>query len=38
MHVGAFVHGRLDPVEAEPGTASVVELKRAGASRAGAPE
>jgi cytoskeletal protein CcmA (bactofilin family) len=38
MHVGAFVHGRLEPVEAEPGTASVVALKRAGASRAGAPE
>ena len=28
MHVGAFVHGRLDPVDAEPGTASVLELKR----------
>jgi hypothetical protein len=38
MHVGAFVHGRLDPVEAEPGMASVVELKRAGTSRAGTPE
>jgi len=29
MHLGAVVHGRLN--HAEPGTASVVELKRAGA-------
>jgi len=38
MHVGAFVQGRLDPAEAEPGTASVVELKRVGTGRAGVPE
>jgi cytoskeletal protein CcmA (bactofilin family) len=30
MHVGAFVQGRLEPVDAEPGMASVVELKRKG--------
>ena len=29
MHVGAVIQGRLD--HAEPGTASVVELKRVGA-------
>jgi cytoskeletal protein CcmA (bactofilin family) len=38
MHVGAFVQGRLEPVEAAPGPASVVELKRAGTGRAGVPE
>lgn len=32
MHVGAVIQGRLDPVPAEPGTGSVVELKRAGAT------
>jgi len=36
IHVGAFVQGRLDPVEGEPGTASVVELKRGTAGRFGA--
>lgn len=30
MHIGAVVEGRLEPVQGEPGTAAVVELKRAG--------
>lgn len=30
MHVGAAIQGRLDPGTAEPGSASVVELKRGG--------
>jgi hypothetical protein len=30
MHIGAQIHGRLEPSQAEPGTAAVVELKRAG--------
>lgn len=30
MHVGAVIQGRLDPGNAEPGSASVVELKRGG--------
>jgi cytoskeletal protein CcmA (bactofilin family) len=30
MHVGAVIQGRLDPGNAEPGTAAVVELKRGG--------
>jgi len=38
MHVGALVQGRLEPAEAEPGTASVVELKRTGAGRVSAPD
>ena len=38
MHVGAFVQGRLDPAEGEPGGASVVELKRTGSGRTGAPD
>ena len=29
MHVGAVIDGRLEHVQAEPGSASVVELKRA---------
>jgi cytoskeletal protein CcmA (bactofilin family) len=32
MHVGAVIHGRLEHVQDEPGSASVVELKRAGGS------
>ena len=31
MHLGAVVQGRLNHAHAEPGTASVVELKRAAA-------
>jgi cytoskeletal protein CcmA (bactofilin family) len=31
MHLGAVVQGRLNHTHAEPGTASVVELKRAAA-------
>lgn len=38
MHVGAFVQGRLDPLEGEPGSASVVELKRTVTGRAGPPD
>jgi cytoskeletal protein CcmA (bactofilin family) len=30
MHVGAQIQGRLEPASAEPGSAAVVELKRAG--------
>jgi cytoskeletal protein CcmA (bactofilin family) len=30
MHVGAVIQGRLDPGNAEPGSAAVVELKRGG--------
>jgi cytoskeletal protein CcmA (bactofilin family) len=30
MHIGAQLQGRLEPGQAEPGTAAVVELKRAG--------
>lgn len=30
MHVGAAIQGRLDPASGEPGSASVVELKRSG--------
>jgi cytoskeletal protein CcmA (bactofilin family) len=30
MHIGAVIDGRLEHVQGEPGTASVVELKRAG--------
>jgi cytoskeletal protein CcmA (bactofilin family) len=32
MHVGAGVQGRLEQLPGEPGTAAVVELKRAGGS------
>jgi cytoskeletal protein CcmA (bactofilin family) len=32
IHVGAQIQGRLDTAPAEPGTAAVVELKRAGGS------
>jgi cytoskeletal protein CcmA (bactofilin family) len=38
MHLGAFVQGRLDPFDAEPGTASVVELKRGALGRFGSPD
>jgi cytoskeletal protein CcmA (bactofilin family) len=38
MHVGAFVQGRLEPLDGEPGTGSVVELKRTGLGRVGAPD
>ena len=30
MHLGAVIDGRLEHVQGEPGTAAVVELKRAG--------
>jgi len=30
MHIGAVIEGRLEQVQGEPGTAAVVELKRAG--------
>jgi cytoskeletal protein CcmA (bactofilin family) len=30
MHIGAVIQGRLDPGNAEPGSAAVVELKRGG--------
>lgn len=30
MHLGATIQGRLEPTQAEPGGAAVVELKRAG--------
>lgn len=30
MHVGAIIHGRLEHLPGEPGSAAVVELKRAG--------
>jgi cytoskeletal protein CcmA (bactofilin family) len=31
MHVGAVIQGKLEHVQGEPGSASVVELKRVGA-------
>jgi cytoskeletal protein CcmA (bactofilin family) len=30
MHIGAVIEGQLDHVQVEPGSAAVVELKRAG--------
>jgi len=30
MHIGAVIEGRLEQMQGEPGTAGVVELKRAG--------
>jgi cytoskeletal protein CcmA (bactofilin family) len=30
MHIGAVIEGRLEHVQVEPGSAAVVELKRAG--------
>ena len=37
MHVGAVIEGRLEHAAAEPGSASVVELKRVAGSDARAP-